>query len=1512
MIRRRVVVGLSTLVLLLVALIGVTGVIAITQTSWGRGKVRALVLGELRRNIHGRLYVGNLSGTLFTNLAIDSLEVWDPAGQVMLATGRVYAEYDPRDLLDRRILLQKLEITHPYMRLVHHHNETWNLTQVLSLSHSANREPHTRGFGDYIVATNVVIRGGAFYFSERWNPSDTLHGARRDSAIAEGLRRPYYGLERWPEGLMRTLSWTDIDLTSPYLRFTDPDSAGMAFQLARLDVNEFFPPFRISRASGRVTIANDTLRATLPHVQLPGTVTAGGGKVYWGHVKAPVYTLRFTSDSIALNDIAWVHPNLPRTGGGSAVVDIRSDKTNPDIVDFVISKMNVQSTDSHLTGDMTFESGRPELVVKNVAVEAAPVDFALIRVLGGGKPFPVDWAGQWTGRLRGSGGPLSRWHVDSTDLTLHDAHVPGAVSRFGGSGEINITDPSFLAFHHFRVSLDRLDLRTPQFVLPDFPRLQGVVAGTATLDSVWDDVRFADADITHTDGTAVPDHITGAGRFTLGDSLSRYDMTLQASPISFTTLAQTYTALPIRGQFSGPITMQGTLRDLDLTADIAGPAGAFTLDGHFDLMRPGFAGSGALTVAHVDARSLLEDSAVAETDISGRVDADVHGDSLPALGGPVSATLARSTIGRVRLDTGRVVGRFGAERLRVDSLSIETRAGALTGGGGLALAHGIRDSLGLSVSTDSLGGLRAYLMDVADDSAPTSPLSGALDVTAAVTGWIDSLGVSGTIGGSGIRANGIVVRGLSGTFDVPRARAPALGTASLAVEGASVDGILLDHVNLETRFLGTGSTTLAIRGSMPTGPHGAVLAEVRWRGDTTAVTLDSLAVYTHNNAWHLAAPAHVRHDDVGITLDNLTVRGAVSGVVSARAALPWTGSTSAELRGDSVPLADVGELLQATASYGGLIGWDMHIAGARANPTMQVDAEMNDAQFGDVHLEEVLAHGQYANRRLSLHSDLVSDGDTTLHVLVSAPIDLALQTGVRRTVEGSLSGNIRADSATLGALATIYPALQKPKGTFAANVDIGGTLQHPTLNGFIQLAQGEAGFPRLGVRFIGMNADLRLAGDSMTVRDLTVNSIEGQTRGHATLHGWMTIADLSDPHFDLTLAASNLHALSNPRVADIELSTEPSAPLHLTGQLSAARLSGAVLVDRGTIFLPDMMTQKKIVSLSDPQLYELIDTSRYENRSLLPTASPRLMQNLAFNNVRVALGSDVWLRSSEANINLTTGLQPLVLSTAPTERDSTKGLALSGTINAPRGTYRLNFGVVQRTFAVDSGSIRFRGSADNDPDLNIQASYVVRQSASSATGSVSQDVPIQVVVFGTLEDPQVKLQTPAPLLSSEDLLSYLITGQQSFSVAQGNAGSTVTSFVLPTVGTAISGRIPRGVLDYLNISTAAGSDPTQQGAGLGTALTSTRIGAGKQIGRSTFLSADLGVCALGASGSTSTPGTASQIGVKLEQQLTRSLSLAASSEPGSRDLYCSEGTLSRSFTTTPREWGLDLFHSWQF
>src|SRR6185437_686485 len=120
--------------------------------------------------------------------------------------------------------------------------------------------------------------------------------------------------------------------------------------------------------------------------------------------------------------------------------------------------------------------------------------------------------------------------------------------------------------------------------------------------------------------------------------------------------------------------------------------------------------------------------------------------------------------------------------------------GSMSANGGLALSPGRRDSLGLVFTSDSLGGIRSYLAGASTDSTSKSPLAGSLEITGGLTGWLDSLGLSGTIGGSGVRTGGFAVHGFSGTFDLPRLRAPARGSAELALEGTSLGNVALDHV----------------------------------------------------------------------------------------------------------------------------------------------------------------------------------------------------------------------------------------------------------------------------------------------------------------------------------------------------------------------------------------------------------------------------------------------------------------------------------------------------------------------------------------------------------------------------------------------------------------------------------------------------------------------------------------------------------------------------------------------
>jgi len=288
---------------------------------------------------------------------------------------------------------------------------------------------------------------------------------------------------------------------------------------------------------------------------------------------------------------------------------------------------------------------------------------------------------------------------------------------------------------------------------------------------------------------------------------------------------------------------------------------------------------------------------------------------------------------------------------------------------------------------------------------------------------------------------------------------------------------------------------------------------------------------------------------------------------------------------------------------------------------------------------------------------------------------------------------------------------------------------------------------------------------------LTVATREERV-GTLSLSGYASLADRDNPRFDLTLGARDFHIIDKPRVAHLDVS---ASNLRLLGSYERSTLTGLITVERGTVFIPDLI-EKQVISLDSPELYSLIDTTLTTNRSLLPKAPPALLRGLLVDNVQVRMGSDVWLRSAEANINLGGSVAVQVGHSASSERPFDQ-LALEGTLTTNRGTYRLNLGIVQPKFIVETGTVKFLGDPDFNAELNISALNTVHRLSTS--NQAEQDIRIRVRIGGTLARPQLTLSGADSLLniSQTDLFSYLLTGGPSFAVnSQGATASLLRSF----------------------------------------------------------------------------------------------------------------------------------------
>ncbi|MCU0635942.1 MAG: hypothetical protein MUE41_13790, partial [Gemmatimonadaceae bacterium] len=991
--------------LLLLALVALSGVAAgvLTQSARGQQFLAQLAVAQLARGMQGRMHVGRVSGTLFTDLVIDTIALRDWQDSLVLTSGRIALRWDPRDLLDRRIRIRSLEAEHPKLWIRQYENGDWNYRHVFGEwgKKGPPRIPGQRRFGDVVLVDTATVRDGDFALSLPWHVADSLRGVKRDSALAYALGRldadivPAGGdtKGRW---YMRTWRWTRISYALGATRLADPDSAGQRFTLRDFSAVETDPAFAWRNVRGIVRKLHDSVWVDIAHWDLASSTGTGKGKIWWGSNLPTRYDITVRGDSVSMRDVAWVYPTLPRSGGGTVTLNIVSQPRNPRVIEYQLRDMDARSMDSRLRGDLTFAVGGPVLGVTDVDLSLEPMDMALARTFNG-EPFPYDWQGTITGRVVGPGGPANRFVVERAELEFADRHVPGARSRATGRGMVDILFPAFARFRGFQVTDAEVDLRTPRFVNPDFPELNGVARGQAILDSLWYDVRFREADVEHVDGEGPPSRVTGSGRFTIEEEFVRFDLTLEAPQLSYTTLARSYPALPLRGVASGPIRATGTANDATVAIAFTGPGGVLRYDGQVDAFEPAFGARGTWSADSVSLPLLFGDSTLPPSRLALRGAVAATGAGPGDLDGTFGIDiLDGSRVRDVRVYEGRVRAAVRAGRLKVDTARITTSAGRLEGSGGLGLTGSVRDTLRVSATVDSLGGWRRVLGD--------RELGGALTLRALVAGTLDSLvaadddgvSVQGLLNGTDVQLDAARARRAQVEFDVRDLMRVPRGQVVLQVDSADVVPITASFDDAPQRGpkrLAYARAVAAIdsgridRGSvLVRGANGAFAALGGRRVAANAVDgirspdasvalyqLDSLTIVadTAQPPYRLTAPVPITNDANGWSmLRRLDVARPTGAGVAVRAAQLRVGAVdrpSGALTGEveirRVPLADLGRLAQLATPLAGTVtaGAELTDVNERSGRgTLRLDS----ARIGPLRVDTLVGALRYGQRRL--------------------------------------------------------------------------------------------------------------------------------------------------------------------------------------------------------------------------------------------------------------------------------------------------------------------------------------------------------------------------------------------------------------------------------------------------------------------------------------------------------------------------------------------------------------------
>ncbi|HEY4306449.1 MAG TPA: translocation/assembly module TamB domain-containing protein [Gemmatimonadaceae bacterium] len=1498
MTRRKLVALVAALVLCSIGLVVVGTGLFLTRTDYGRAKIRDIGLPLLQRQFpNAKLYVGKVSGSLIGGVVIDSIALSDLRGELFASTGRLTLEYNWRDLFDYRVFINRVTVEHPYVHIIQHATGRWNFKEIFASNKPPQPEQprlaNTRGWGDYLVFDSVAARNTTFILTMPWTPDSTLHGSKRDSVINVHLTNPEKAVTRTFDGFGRNYVWKNGNGVISHVRLTDPDSNkfGKEFKIANLSVDEYVPTFQFRNLRGVVKLLGDSVWMDIPHFELPASVGHGKGKVWWGSDLPVRYDIAVRGDSVALNDVNWVYPTLPREGGGTVDLGIKNDSTDLHVVDFRLQNMDMRTTGSHLVGDMWFGTGAPDLLIRHVNLKADPVSFDFIRVLNG-KPFPYDWRGDIVGTVKARGGTQRHFVVDDAQGTFQDAHVNGAVSRFTGNGELDILNPSFTTFHHFNVDVQAVDLRTIEFLNKNFPRLGGIVYGTATLDSVWLDVRFSNASLYHQDGAGEPTHVTGEGRVTTA-AVMEYDLSLTAEPLNATMLARSkpFEALPIRGLFSGPLRLRGTAPDLEIATSLQSAAGSFSFDGRADIDSiGGYGAHGHGEFSSLNLSGLLEKPDIKVGLLNGHYDLDVDSiDVTPSsVRGSAQVALDRTVIDSIRVHPSDIRVRFADGKIIVDSASIRTDAFTADLRGAVGLPQGTSDSLRFTIDADSLGGLRSIISHPrpAPGSIVAEPdsLAGELKISNGVaSGTLDALNVRGKLAGDNLAFNAQRVRHVDASFDIHNALTPdRTGTISADIDTLTLATVVLDSVSGSLTLRDSTHRAFGVWVASHNGPTAMTGGTWTDSGATQLITLDSLRLEIADSRWGLTSPARIVIDSNATRVDSMLIHNLDSGFVSIIASVPAVGNAFAQLRAHAIPLADVGVVAQLSTSLRGSADLSVTATGTRAQPMISGTAKVSAIEFrapndtGIVRVDSVTAIAAYNRQRLIADVTAVRNGAPMATAHASWPFDITLFSAEQRN--DSVDARLALPSFDLAVLAELVPSVKSSitnvGGSLSGFLAVGGTTAAKVYSDSIRIAGGAMTVPAGGVSFTNINGTIS-GGVVASGLDSTHVAITAHSSDHDTVAITGFVQNLArlqskDPNFNLTLTADSIHAYNRRTVADVYFSTPQ--PLRWVGTPKASVLTGQIVVDRGAIFLSDPDLARKLA----------VETIA-ENRTRTETSAmvTDLMKNLVIQAVPVTLGSDVRLKSSEADVRLSGQLE-LVKSNTSTRLvtpsgEFVPGLTLNGSLSTVGGTYTLRFTqAVQRQFTVlPNGVVTFDGSSPETPLIDIKAQYTVRRQR-------DRDLNVIVNLTGRLPTPQLSFQSDNDYtLEASDLLSYLVIGQPGFDFTNNGGFATVGSFLSPTLSALAADALRNTALGsfgasfQLELGQFDNNSTTTTSNAFQSYLRSASLDLGVPLYKNLFLGVNAGACLV--------YGQLNSLGAKIEYRFRPDMSLQASYDPAQID-----------------------------
>ena len=389
----------------------------------------------------------------------------------------------------------------------------------------------------------------------------------------------------------------------------------------------------------------------------------------------------------------------------------------------------------------------------------------------------------------------------------------------------------------------------------------------------------------------------------------------------------------------------------------------------------------------------------------------------------------------------------------------------------------------------------------------------------------------------------------------------------------------------------------------------------------------------------------------------------------------------------------------------------------------QADARLTIARFQRTGLSAVseAVDVQFVGKLLPDGGEaraIVKRGTQTVGRLLATvrPLPAGRGSWATRLMQAPLGGGIRYNgpSAVLFSLAALPN--QQLSGPIAVAADFSGRPAAPQLNGLIRADNLTYTNETYGTRLSQMKIAARFTNDRLELSSLTARA------GDGTVQAQGSVGLAANSGFPIDLRAT----LANAQLAKSDaLAATSSGTIHFTNGRDGGLLQGDLTIPNAR--------------------YEIIRQGAAE--------VPELTGVRRKSEIRIARSTDRSPAAPVSNIKLDLRIHAenqLFVSGMGLESEWMMDLRIGGTALAPvisggldlvRGTYSF----AGKRFDVNRGTIRFRGGALTDPDINIQAT------------TTTDGITAVINITGTGQRPQIAF-TSTPTLPQDEVLSRLLFG----------------------------------------------------------------------------------------------------------------------------------------------------------